>query len=539
MQHITTYNRRQFLQILSGASIFAASPVKALPLSDDHLTISVIHTTDLHGNILPTASYGGRTNLGGLARCATQIRLWKKENPYHILLDAGDLYQGTQIGLQTRGKIMIESLNHLGYDAWVLGNHEFDWGIQPVQDAIDISEPRVLAANCLIGGKRAGWQEDREHPLGRIAPFVLKRIGGFRIGIIGVITPGMPYWFHESFHRGLAFEDPVTPVRRSIALLQSRNADAILLATHMGLRAGGDDFANRTQTLLETYPNIVACIGGHTHRHEANTPVNGIPFTQASYFGIHLGRLDLTFDRNTRRIVSVKPSTMFMHENIALDPTILSMAQPEIDRAEAILDTPVGTLTTTLRVSRSRQQHSQVEDLIGAAMMEALEKRGLKPDAIIHGLIFPGGDFEAGKKTIRDMWEIMPYENRIVTAELTRDDLLVILSEMRGSRGIMGMHVKSEGQRGPLTIHEIYDRDGRPIQRNRRYLIACNSYDAASGGQNLMQLRETLRKPASRMRVHPVLTRHALIDYFTSRDQVGPVTRFAPPSELKSVMGNT
>ncbi len=536
MQHITSYNRRQFLQILSGASIFAASPVKALPLSDDHLTISVIHTTDLHGNILPTAAYGGRTNLGGLARCATQITLWKKENPYHILLDAGDLYQGTQVGLQTRGRIMIESLNHLGYDAWVLGNHEFDWGIQPVQDAIEMSEPRVLAANCLIGGKRAGWQEDREHPLGRIAPFVLKRVGGFRIGIIGVITPGMPYWFHESLYRGLAFEDPVTPVRRSIALLQSRNADAILLATHMGLRAGGDDFANRTQTLLETYPDIVACIGGHTHRHEVNTPVNGIPFTQASYFGIHLGRLDITFDRNTRRIVSAKPNTMFMNEHIALDPAILSLAQPEIDRADAIQETPVGTLTQTLSTSRSRQQHSRVEDLIGAAMMEALETRGMQPDAAVHGLIFPDGDFEAGPKTIRDMWSIMPYENRIVTAQLTRDDLFVILAEMRGSRGIMGLHVQSEGLRGPITIHEIFDRNGRPLQRNRRYQVAFNSYDAASGGQSLMQLREILHRPASRMRLHPILTRHALIDYFTRRGEVSPVTRFAPPPELATAI---
>ncbi len=538
MKYLTNCNRRQFLQMLGGASIFASSPVRARSASDQHLTVSVIHTTDLHGNILPTSSYSGRENLGGLARCATQIRLWKQENPHHILIDAGDLYQGTQIALQTRGKIMIQALNHLGYDAWVLGNHEFDWGIRPVQEAVALSEARTLAANASIDGKPAGWQTDRDQPLGRIAPFIVKRVGGFRIAIIGLITPGMPYWFHERLYRGMAFSDPIPAVERSLRVLQDRNIDAVILAGHMGLLRGGDNFANRTRSLLEAFPNVVAFVGGHTHQHEPNLPVNGIPFTQASYFGIHLGRMDITFDRNTRRIISILPSTMFMDERIALDPSILSMAQPEIDRAEVILDTPVGTLIETLGISRSRQQHSQVEDLIGAAMMESLEARGMQPDAVVHGLIFPRGDFEAGPKTVRDMWSIMPYENRIVTAELTREDLFVIFAELRGSRGIMGMHVQFEGLRGPMTILDISDREGRPLQANRRYLVAFNSYDAASGGQNMMQLREILHRRASRMRLQPILTRHALIDYFTSRGEVSAVTRFAPPPALAEQLQN-
>ena len=449
-----------------------------------------------------------------------------------MLIDVGDLYQGTQVGLQTRGKVMLHALNHLGYDAWILGNHEFDWGIEPVQEAITLAHARVLAANTSIEGKPAGLQSDRTQPLGQIAPFIIKRVGGFRIAIIGLITPGMPYWFDEQLYRGMDFSDPIPAIQRSIRVLQERDVDAILLAGHMGILRSGDNFANRTQAILEAFPDVVAFIGGHTHRNEPNLPVNGTPFTQASYFGIHLGRLDITFDRDTRRIVAVLPSTAFMNESIALDPAILSLAQPEIDRADTILDTPVGTLTETLRISRSRQQHSQVEDLIGAAMMEALESRGVQPDAVVHGLIFPDGDFEAGKKNIRDMWTIMPYENRIVTAELTRNDLFIIFAEIRGSRGIMGMHVQSEGLRGPMTVHEIFDRDGRPLHRNRRYTVAFNSYDAASGGQSLMQTREILRRSASRMRRHPVLTRHALIDYFTKRGEVGPVTRFAPPPEL-------
>ena len=134
--------------------------------------ISILHTTDLHGHILPTADYDGRADLGGMARCVTQIRAWRKENPNSLLIDIGDVYQGTEFALRDQGRMMIDLFNLLRYDAWIVGNHEFDWGIEPFHQAVARSAMPVLAANSRIEGKAAG--DSRAQQIFKIQPFILK-----------------------------------------------------------------------------------------------------------------------------------------------------------------------------------------------------------------------------------------------------------------------------------------------------------------------------------------------------------------------------
>ena len=85
---------------------------------------------------------------------------------------------------------MIDLFNHLGYDAWVVGNHEFDWGIEPFHQALQRSTMPVLAANTILEGKSAGEFVDAKHPLAKIQPFILKEIAGIKLAIIGITTPG-------------------------------------------------------------------------------------------------------------------------------------------------------------------------------------------------------------------------------------------------------------------------------------------------------------------------------------------------------------
>ena len=119
------WSRRDFVKLVSRAGIVTAVPGlvhAAAGLSPDIVTISLLHTTDLHGHILPTFDYDGTPDVGGLARCVTQIRRWRRHNPNTILIDVGDVYQGTDIGLRTQGNVMIDLFNHLKFDAWVVGN---------------------------------------------------------------------------------------------------------------------------------------------------------------------------------------------------------------------------------------------------------------------------------------------------------------------------------------------------------------------------------------------------------------------------------
>src|SRR6202011_822677 len=263
--------RREFLKTIGQAGLFCAAPPiarSAAALNDDTVQISILHTTDLHGHILPTTDYQGNADLGGFARCVTQIRRWRRQNRNSILIDIGDVYQGTDVSLRTNGALMIDLFNHLKFDAWIVGNHEFDWGMQPFIDSRQRSKMPVLAANMSLEGRRSGEIDDPGTPFARVQPYLLREIAGIRIAVIGVTTPGMPFWFRPEFVRDLQFAYPVEPVRRAIAKAKAEAADAIVIAGHMGLkqRGGGDDFANNVIALTTEFPEVPVFIAGHTHQ---------------------------------------------------------------------------------------------------------------------------------------------------------------------------------------------------------------------------------------------------------------------------------
>src|SRR6266403_6175148 len=152
-------SRRAFLKTISQAGLLCATPSFARAvetLNPETVTISILHTTDLHGHILPTSDYAGNADFGGFARCVTQVRRWRRQNRNSILIDAGDVYQGTDVSLRTNGALMIDLFNHLKFDAWIVGNHEFDWGAEPFMNALAKSKMPVVAANMSMEGKASG-----------------------------------------------------------------------------------------------------------------------------------------------------------------------------------------------------------------------------------------------------------------------------------------------------------------------------------------------------------------------------------------------
>src|SRR5258705_1423088 len=181
-----SWTRRDFLRLAGRAGLLGVFPTlasAAAALEPDTVCISILHTTDLQGRILPTSDYDGTADRGGWARCVTQIRRWRRQNPNSILVDVGDVYQGTEVSLRSKGELMIDLFNHLKYDAWVVGNHEFDWGVEPFQRALERSTMPVLAANTLLQGKPAGEISDVKNLFARIQPYILKAIGGIKIAI--------------------------------------------------------------------------------------------------------------------------------------------------------------------------------------------------------------------------------------------------------------------------------------------------------------------------------------------------------------------
>ena len=514
-------SRRAFLKTIGQAGLICAAPdlARAVQSVDpDTIRISILHTTDLHGHILPTIDYDRNPDLGGFARCATQIGRWRRENPHTILIDLGDVYQGTDVALRTKGALMIDLFNYLKYDAWILGNHEFDWGIESFSNALQRSTMPVLAANALLNGKDAGELSDAQNPLAGIRAYILKEISGIKIAVIGVTTPGMPFWFRPEFTRGLEFQHPVEPVRRAMAKAKSEGADAIVLAGHMGLKArtGGDDFANDVMAITSEFPDVAVFIAGHTHQAIPSRTVNNVLLTQADHFGIHIGRVDLIFDRNSKRLLHRQAQCALMDRHIPLDRRVLSRTRPHLDESELALNQSIGELAETLRVRSSPDEPNDVERLIGAAVIEALHERGTPVDGAFHG-IFDERDFKAGPKTVRDIWSVLPFENYIVTAELTPDEIKSVMEEVylsRESRSLVGFNLVTEGRGLERRVTSLMRSDGRSLARDQRYRIAFNMFDSRSGGHRFMKLRDLLETPAANCLLHSVQTRDALIEYF-------------------------
>jgi len=517
-----SWTRRDFVKTISRAGLIGAVPSlahAAATLNPDTVCISILHTTDLHGHILPTSDYDRNSDLGGLARCVTQIRRWRRENSNSMLIDVGDVYQGTDVALRSKGELMIDLFNYLKYDAWIVGNHEFDWGIEPFQQALQRSTMPVLAANTLLEGKPAGEFSDPKHPFAKIQPFILKEIAGVKVAIIGITTPGMLFWFRPEFARGIDFQNPVEPVRRAVTRAKSKGANAIVLTGHMGLKArsGGDDFANAVMALTSEFPEAAVFIAGHTHQAIPRRLTNGVLFTQADHFGIHVGRVDLLFDRDSKQLLHREAFCELMDNRFHLDPVVMSRTQAQCAESDTALAQPIGELAETLHARSRPGAPSDIERLIGAAVSEALRENGMPVDGVMHGVFDEKSDLVAGPKTVNDIWNVIPYENYVVTAEIYPEEIKTVMEEIYTShegRNLLGFELKTEGRSYDRRITSMTLDDGRPLDRGKRYVIAFNTFDSRSAGHHFMKLRTLLETPAVNCTLHQLQTRDALIDYF-------------------------
>jgi 2',3'-cyclic-nucleotide 2'-phosphodiesterase (5'-nucleotidase family) len=144
-------------------------------------------------------------------------------------------------------------------------------------------------------------------------------------------------------------------------------------------------------------------------------------------------------------------------------------------------------------------------------------ERNVPVDGVMHGAFDDWAGLLAGPKTLNDIWNLIPYENYIVTARLSPEEIKTVMEEVFAShekRNLLGFELKTQGRGNDCRIVSITLADGRPLDRHKKYDIAFNSFDSRSGGHHFMKLRALLERPEANYVLHPVQTRDALIDYF-------------------------
>ncbi len=206
-----------------------------------------------------------------------------------------------------------------------------------------------------------------------------------------------------------------------------------------------------------------------------------------------------------------------MDNRFHFDHAVISRAKSQLAESDAALAERIGQLAEAFRARSRPGEPSDLEKLIGAAIVEALRERSVPVDGAMHGVFDEKSDLVGGPKTVNDIWNILPYENYVVTAELSPDEIKTIMEEVYASherRNLLGFEVKIEGRGYDRRIISITLNDGRPLDRAKKYVIAFNTFDSRSAGHRFMKLRTLLETPAINCTLHQVQTRDALIDYF-------------------------
>src|SRR5918911_3082848 len=268
--------------------------------------VTIISTTDLHGNIYPLDYYTNKPDARGLAKAATIIKQIRKENPAALLLDSGDTIQGTPLEYVHNKRNnappdpMMLAMNALRYDAMAVGNHEYNFGLDVLEKARHEAEFPWLSANTY----RAGTSEIAYQP------YIIKEVGGVRVGVLGLTTPGIPNWENRENYAGLEFRDPVGEARRWVAVLRDKErVDLVVVAMHMGLEAdlrtgevtpGQVEHENEAIRIAEEVPGIDVILMGHTHREVPAVVINGVLLTQANRWASHVARVDIYLEHDAK-----------------------------------------------------------------------------------------------------------------------------------------------------------------------------------------------------------------------------------------------
>jgi 2',3'-cyclic-nucleotide 2'-phosphodiesterase/3'-nucleotidase len=489
--------------------------------------ITIIHTCDLHGHVLPTESYEGKTNVGGIARCATVIRQIRAQEKNVLLVDAGDTMQGTPVSFLSDGQVMVKCLNQLHYDSWTWGNHEFDWGLGKLAANAELAEVPIVVANMREAG--SGGTTNSQRIMSRVKPYLVREVDGVKVGIIGLDTPDIQSWSRPQLFAGLEFQDSVETLRRVIPQAQAAGAQILVLVCHQGYREAGDDHANQINAIARNFPELDVIIGAHTHRNFPEFKVSNVLYSQADYYGIYLGRVDLVFDTEKGRVVKRQSNTLLMDEHIPFDEEILKLTRAVTERAEKLSSTRLGQATDDFWIRALPHKETPVHDLIFKAIVNKFRERDVTVDVVMHGINERRYGLKKGSITVGDVWKIVPYENTIGIVQLTPAELREVLDEDAEAynnpafRGIWGLKwtFDPEAKPGQRTT-TLVQADGSPLDENRRLAVAFNSYDLAGGGQRWKRLRELVDQPATKLVEYDFQTREAVIDYIRIRGTVTP-----------------
>ena len=281
-------NRRTFLTTSAafGATL-AVFPRDVFSVADTVITI--LHTNDTHSQIDPLPANDRNAGMGGVARRATLVKRIRKENPNTLLIDAGDVLQGTPYFNFYKGEVEYKAMSAIGYDVGTLGNHEFDNGVEALAVALKFANFDLVSANYDVKGTVLESKVKR---------YVVKTVGGLRVGLFGLGVSPTALITPDNF-KGVTYIDPVVAAREVVKKLRDEERCALVVCmSHLGYIEKGDQGDLLVASQVDGIDYIAS---GHTHTFMEKPVTQTQPcgaktmIFQVGKSGIYLGRADFTF----------------------------------------------------------------------------------------------------------------------------------------------------------------------------------------------------------------------------------------------------
>ena len=476
---------RFFLFFFLALPLYAIAAVK---------TLTVLQTSDLHCQF----TISSVERLGGIINKETVLAGGRDKT---VVIDSGDLIQGSFAAVTLKGKVAIDFLNLLRYDIWTPGNHDLDFGYGVLKERIRQFRGKTVMGNFEIGGAL---------PPG-VEPFVILERNGLRVAVIGLTFPNL--W------RDILPNEPrfqlqrfSTALERIMPQVMRQAPDIIILNAHYGLSMSYGNRDNSLTEIARRYPQINLICGGHTHQINGGQDIGyGVWYTEPGKFGQAVAAIRLEYDTASRRVVSI--TSRF----IPIDSGTDKIACPEhikqqLQYCQDYGNKVVGNAAAPISGS-SRGVSNPLQNLFGQAIAAAAEA-----DA---ALISPAREHFSfhGEISEKELYEAAPYDDTITLLDVTPEELRRITAEQLGWKAIPQRQL-------PWGFRAISDQRAKNLSLQlpgnpARLKVAVNSF-IIKRGKNWFPILAELDRQPGRVRETGIPIRDALRDYIKKYSPLQP-----------------
>ncbi len=511
-RHLGGFSMDTFRRLtLATVQVFAAAVLVLFPKSmeaAEAFNLTILHTSDLHGQVLPFDDARDRGAPGSLSRVSAAVTAIRQSTDHPVLLvDSGDTLQGTPLEelihvRRNEASPTIKAMNLIGYSAMAVGNHEFNFGLGPLRRAEAEADFPFLAANAIDVGTG----------LPAFKPFVIKEMGQLKVGLLGLVTPNIPGWEEPAHYEGLAFQPMDEAARHWVSILrEDEGCDLVIVLAHTGfevdLETGetdGTGYENYGDRLAQV-PGIDLLLTGHAHQNLPPRLLHDAIVSQPSSRARVMTRIDLEMARDEHGNWYI---AQWEGDNIDLGDSEIDQEFVEIfdvqhqqvvkalARALTVVDAPVSVRGCRLRDCAAQDLIHQVQlQVSGADLSLASLLTGSTPDLapgpvtrrwVRSFYIYPNTlrSVKLGGAQVKDVLEYGARYYDGIECPPSGPCTVIVDPDVRHYNidTMQGLSYRIDPTRPEGDRVQDIRRNGRPLDLQASFTLVCNNYRAAGGG---------------------------------------------------------